>query len=107
MQRKKRKLNFASVLCAFRDIVLKSIGIEEIEYEEFYMFGWWISLGCLTVGFSGIRQRIDFLSVYTIFLSIILIFLLIVFGKISGKKQNDSVVKSEPCIPLKKERDSK
>jgi len=88
----KRKMNFSSLLLAFRDSVFSSVGIEEIYFEEFYMLGWWIALGCFTISIDGLRRGINFLSVYTIVLSFILLFLMILLGKVSGRRKDPGVV---------------
>ncbi len=86
-------MNLTSILNSFKNIVFNSLGINSIPYEEFYLLSWWVALGFLTVGFALLREAVSFLSVYTIFLSIILICLLVLLGKVSGEKKESKNIK--------------
>ncbi|MEN8153480.1 MAG: hypothetical protein ABFR75_05605 [Acidobacteriota bacterium] len=82
----KKQLTLSSIVGIFKEIIFNSIGIKGIKYEEVYMFGWWAAVACLTVGIARLRMAVNFLSVYTFILSVILIVLLIFLGRIGGEK---------------------
>lgn len=80
-----RRLSLSSLMGIFKEIIFNSIGIAGIKYEEIFMFGWWVAVACLTVGIARLRMSVNFLSIYTFILSIVLIVLLSIFGKIAGE----------------------
>jgi choline-glycine betaine transporter len=57
------------------------------------MLGWWIALGCFTISIDGLRRGINFLSVYTTVLSFVLLFLMILLGRVSGRSEGCEVIK--------------
>ena len=79
------RLSISSIISIFKGIIFNSIGITGIKYEEIYMLGWWITVAFLTVGIARLRMSVNFLSIYTFILSVVLIILLIIFGKIAGE----------------------
>ena len=100
----KKKINFYSISDIFRNTVFKSLGVEKIKFEEFYMLGWWIAFCCLVTAISELRRCIGFLSVYTTLLTFILIFLLILLGKISGVKIKEAELRSKDFSNFEREK---
>jgi len=76
------------VHAAFKNIIFDSLGIVKMKNSDLFISGWYVAVISLAYSLRILRTDINYLSIFTLIMTIILIILLSIDGLAHGHFKN-------------------